>query len=175
MIDSVTRWSEAVPLQDVTADSVAKVCISMWVSHFGAPDTITTDRGPQYESGLFTHLTCTLGSHRIHTTVYQPQANGVVERLHYQLKALLIRPSGIGWLDQPPHTLLHIRTSFKQDLECMAAELVYGTKLSLPMDFIMPLHGSDDPKVFIRLLRTRMETVQARLPRTIRNSSIYVL
>ncbi|XP_042871789.1 igE-binding protein-like [Penaeus japonicus] len=126
MIDRFTRWPEAVPLRDVTADSVAKAFISTWVSRFGAPDTITIDRGPQFESGLFNHLTRTLGSRRIRTTAYHPQANGMVERLHRQLKALLIRPSGIGWVDQLPLALLNIRTSFKQDLECTTAELVSG-------------------------------------------------
>ncbi|XP_042884938.1 protein NYNRIN-like [Penaeus japonicus] len=146
-IDLFTRWPKAVPLRDVTANSVAKAFISTRVCRFGAPDIITTDRGPQFESGLFNHLTRTLGSHCIRTTACHPQAYGMVKRLYRQSKTLLIRPSVVGWVDQLPLTLLKIRTSLKQDLECTAAELVYGTVLSLPADFVTPPQGSDTPEL----------------------------
>ncbi len=56
---------------------------------FGVPSTITTDRGKQFESALFTNLVTILGTKRVRTTAYHPHANGLVERFHRQLKAAL--------------------------------------------------------------------------------------
>nr|VZI30595.1 unnamed protein product [Spirometra erinaceieuropaei] len=88
-VDQYTRWAEAIPLPNVQAETVVKVFVSRWVAMFGAPSTVTTDRGAQVESALFQTLLnfpcCTC----IRTTAYQPAANGMVELFHRQLKTAL--------------------------------------------------------------------------------------
>ena len=88
-IDRFTRWCEAIPLSDITADTVAKALITGWISRFGIPSTITTDRGAQFESHLWHNLMKLLGSHRLRTTAYHPMSNGIIERFHRTLKAAL--------------------------------------------------------------------------------------
>uniref|UniRef100_A0A1X7V9I5 Integrase catalytic domain-containing protein n=1 Tax=Amphimedon queenslandica TaxID=400682 RepID=A0A1X7V9I5_AMPQE len=87
--DTFTRWSEAFPIPDIYALTIARALVAGWISCFGVLSTVTTDRGSQFESSLFAELTHLLCIVRCHTTAYYPQANGMIERFHHQLKAAL--------------------------------------------------------------------------------------
>nr|XP_054930349.1 uncharacterized protein LOC129386421 [Dermacentor andersoni] len=120
----------------MSAATVAAAFVSIWVSRFGCPTKVVTDRGRQFESSLFTELLQLLGTARLRTASYHPQTNGLVERFHRHLKAALTAHGCPNkCVDRLPLTLLGIRSAFKEDLSCATAELVYGTSLRLPADF----------------------------------------
>ncbi|ROT70728.1 integrase core domain protein [Penaeus vannamei] len=174
MIDHFTRWPEATPIRDITAATVAKTFFNTWISRFGTPETVTTDRGAQFESGLWRHLMILLRSKRIRTTAYHPCANGMVERLHQHMKQALTSFSpNRRWVDQLPHVLLNIRTSFKEDLQCTSAEMVFGTTLALPADFLVTA-SNFEPGTFGKQLCERMARVRSRPTRPTRQQYIYM-
>ncbi|CAK1579888.1 unnamed protein product [Parnassius mnemosyne] len=134
-VDRFTRWTEAVPLKDITAESVAKAFLSGWIARFGCPTDIVTDRGRQFESALFAQLSRFIGFKHRRTTSYHPQCNGLVERFHRQLKTAIMCHADSSWTEALPIVLLGIRSSFKEDLQSSSAELVYGEPLRLPGEF----------------------------------------
>ncbi|CAH8656626.1 unnamed protein product [Schistosoma haematobium] len=162
-IDRFTRFPIAIPIADITAETVAKVFMQNWVTIFGTPITITTDRGAQFESELFSNLSKLLGSNRIRCTAYHSQANGMVERFHRQLKTALISHSNPNqWTEFLPLVMLGIRTSVKTDAQCSAAELVFGTTLRLPGEFINPNTNSQKLNLenYVDQLRDHMSKIK---------------
>lgn len=82
MVDRTTRWPEAVPLFSTMAAEVARAFIGCWVARFGMPGDITSDRGPQFTSELWTAVAEHLGV-KVHRTIaYNPQGNGLCEWFH---------------------------------------------------------------------------------------------
>ncbi|GFO24933.1 Pol polyprotein [Plakobranchus ocellatus] len=88
LIDLATRWAEMVPLHSITAPNVAEGLFSIF-SRVGFPIEIQSDRGSQFMSELFAEFSKLAGIKHLFSTPYHPQTNGVVERLHATIKAML--------------------------------------------------------------------------------------
>jgi len=137
MVDRTSRWLEAVPLRDMEAATCADAFIATWVARFGVPAHITSDQGRQFTSALWSHVCQLLGVQHHLTTAYHPQANGMVERSHRQLKdALRARLAGTSWPDHLPWVLLGLRAAPKEESGVSSAELLYGVPLTLPGQFL---------------------------------------
>ena len=136
-IDRYTRWPEAVPLSDITAEAVAKAFVSVWFARFSCPQQITTDQGRQFEARLFKTLATITGCSLTRTTAWHPASNGMIKRLHRQLKATLICNADEHWAKALSLVLLGICSALKEDLKTSSAELVYGPcsywGISLPL------------------------------------------
>ncbi len=89
MVDRFTCWPEAVPVPDMTAETVSKAFFTNWIARFGCPDKITTDQGRQFESALMRSLGALLGTSKLRTTAFHHSSNGLVECSHRPFKAAL--------------------------------------------------------------------------------------
>ena len=175
-VDRFTRWPEAIPIADISAETVAEKFIERWVANFGCPSVVTTDRGSQFESALFEKLTKTLGCNRIRTTAYHPAANGLVERFHRQLKAsIAASENSTNWTEVVPLVLLGIRNAFKTDIETTSAELVYGTTLRLPAEYVNPTSSRTelDATDYASRLKRHMRKLSPATTR-VQTRSVYV-
>ena len=136
MIDHYTKWAEAVPLQDISAESCAREFFSTWVARYGIPEILVSDQGVQFESQLFKSLMQRLGIKRQRTTTYHPQSNGMVERWHRTLKESLrccMLENSEDWEFILPQVLLAYRSTANAQ-GFAPCTLLFGEPLTLPVD-----------------------------------------
>ena len=137
IVDRYTRWPEAIPISDITTPTIVSAFLYNWISRFGLPRVITSDRGAQFTSALWSQMSIALGIKLSPTTAHHPQANGLVERMHRRLKeALKARCLSSDWFHQLPWVLLSLRATVKEDLNTSPAELVLGAPITLPGDVL---------------------------------------
>jgi len=167
MIDRQSRWPEAVPTNDISAESVSKIFLTTWVARFGAPSRITTDQGRQFEAELFNKLLGVFGTKRIRTTPYHPQANGRIERWHRTLKAAIMAYAKEDWVTILPLILLGLRTAVNEDSGVSPAQMAYGAELHLPGEFFNTAEKYEilNAPQFVRQLAAAMRKFGTRTKR----------
>jgi cleavage and polyadenylation specificity factor subunit 1 len=131
------------------------------ISHFGCPQTITTDQGRQFESQLFHSLAKLCGIQLSRTTTYHPAANELLERFHWTLKAAIMCHADQHWTEALPLVLLGIRSSFKADLHASSTELVYGEPLRFPGEFLTQTAHPVEPAHLVTQLRQHISHLRA--------------
>jgi transposase InsO family protein len=128
---------EAIPLVETSAVACAKALTFSWISRFGVPETITSDRGLQFTSNLWSQLCSMLNIPHRQTTAYHPESNGAVERLHRRLKdALRACVAAATWADELPFVLLGLRAQPREDTGLSPAESFFGAPIVLPNEFL---------------------------------------
>ncbi len=56
IIDRTSKWMEALPLSETSAAACTRALIFSWMTSFGVPETITSDRGSQFSSNIWSQL-----------------------------------------------------------------------------------------------------------------------
>ena len=177
-IDRSTRWPEAYPIPDATSESCARSVIQ-WISRYGVPENITSDRGTPFTSQLWSSLTKLIGTKPHTTTAYHPQANGLIERFHRSLKASLMASCDSDkWFYQLPWVLLGLRTTPKEDTPQSPAERVYGEALTVPGEFFPATQDNEDLQIlrnkvgnFAPFIPTHTDRRKTYVPNTLKDST----
>ena len=131
--------------------------MDVWVARFGVPLHVITDRGTQFEAAVFSQLAAILGFHRLRTTAYHPQTNGMVERLHRTLKTAIIARKK-QWLQALPVVLLSIRATVN-DSGFAPFTAVTGGLMLHPRVVVNPQPADRDTSDAVRALAERMSEV----------------
>lgn len=160
VVDRFSRWPEAFPVKNIEALTIAEAIYSGWISRYGSPKIITTDRGAQFESTLFAALVRFLGSEKIRTTAYHPASNGLVERWHRSLKAaIMCQGTGDKWVESLPTVLLGLRSSIREGLNASPAEYLFGIPLRIPGEFFND-DFTPNPEPFLEFYREHMKNLK---------------
>ena len=83
--DYFSKWTEAFPMKNKCADTVADLLVDNIILRFGMPLVIHSDQGREFENGLCTLLGCT----KTRTAPYHPESDGMIERFNRTCLMLL--------------------------------------------------------------------------------------
>lgn len=147
------------PIDNITADTIAFNFYSERVFRFGVSFLITTGRGKKFESQLFQSLTKIIGTQHIHTTPYHLESNGLVKRFYISLKATIRFYAAERCVETLPIIPLGLRSCMKEDIQTSVAELAYSETLRLPNEFFSASKGYVDPATFFDRLKDHIFSI----------------
>ena len=146
MVDCFSRWTEACPLPDKTALSVADAFFQHIVCRFGM--VIHSDQGREFENKVMQELCLLCGSHKTRMTPYHLESDGLVERFNRTLLMMLAIFAGENrddWDDLLPTVMMAFCSSVHESTGFSPYRLMFGEECTLPMDVGLPRREPDLP------------------------------
>ncbi|XP_075771602.1 uncharacterized protein LOC142823854 [Pelodiscus sinensis] len=138
VVDYATRYPEAIPLRNTKAPTLARELLRIF-SRVGLPQAILTDQGPNVTSRVMKELCKMLKIHRLRTSVYHPQTDGLVERFNKTLKEMLRRfvlEDPRGWDLMLPSLMFAVREVPQASTGFSPFELLYGRRCRGILDLL---------------------------------------
>ena len=141
LVDYFTRWLEAFPLPDQTAETVAHKMVTEFVCRFVAPLEIHTDQGCNFESDLFQEVCCLLEITKTRTTAYHPSSNGLVERCSGTLGSMIrsyLEDGDKDWDRFIPMLTAAYRSTVHSSTGFTPNYMMLGRETTTPVDLQFP-------------------------------------
>ena len=91
VVDVFSRWTEAYPLPDVKAETIAEALWGNFFARFGPPKRMHSDQGANLNAKVVTKLFDMWGVEKSTTVAYYPQGNGIVERTNRTLQEIVAK------------------------------------------------------------------------------------
>ena len=139
-MDYLTKWPEVFPVPDQSAATIARLLVEEIVSRHGVPSEVLSDRGCASLSGLMKEMETLLGFHKVNTSAYHPQTDGLVERFNRTLTSMLAKKmekEGRDWDQHLPYVLFAYRASQQQSTRESPFFLLYGRDPRLPVEAVV--------------------------------------
>jgi hypothetical protein len=137
VVDYFTKWAEAMPTFNNTADTTAHFFFNHVISRFGVSLQLVSDHGKHFENEIFVELSSRLGFSHEFSSPYYPQSNGQVEAVNKVLKTMLQRTVNkhkTNWNHMLFSVLWAYRTTVNTATGFMPFHLVHGIEATLPIE-----------------------------------------
>lgn len=164
--DYATRYPEAIPVKSMEADVIADELVAIF-SRMGLPDEILSDQGTNFTSKLMRNVCELLKIHKLQTSPYHPQCNGLVERFNGTLKAMLRKfcaDDPENWDRYLPYLLFAYREVPNSSTGFSPFELLYGHHVRGPLDVLSETWTGEVPDAcsvieHVMRMRQRLSTM----------------
>ena len=136
IIDNFSRFVVLVPLKRATGEEVAKALYNRWITIFGAPESIHSDRGTEFQNEVVSELCKLFGIKKTKSSPYYPQGNAIVERLFRTVKDMIFTTTNStrkSWSEVIPTIEMALRCTEHNYLKFSPYEVIFGRKMSTPL------------------------------------------
>jgi len=133
-VDHFTKYAEAFPIQDQSAETCAPVYATQIITRHGTGSKLITDQGRAFMSSFFRETCKILGICKTQATSYYPQSNGMFERLHRDHTALshYVNSTYTNWDSLVPFCLVAHRATLHSTTGFSPFFLLHGREMILP-------------------------------------------
>ncbi|RXN35730.1 Retrovirus-related Pol polyprotein from transposon 412 [Labeo rohita] len=161
--DHFTKYALAIPTPNQKAKTVARCLWENFISHYGYPERLHSDQGPDFESHLIKELCELAGIRKVRTTPYHPRSNPV-ERFNRTLLSMLgtlETKKKSKWKDYVK-PLVHAYNCTRNETTGFSPyELMFGRQPKLPVDLAFGLPLRDKEEIshyqYVKTLRSNLE------------------
>ena len=145
--DHFTKHVLAYVTPDQTAKTIAKFLYGGYISIFGAPARLLSDRGTSFTGSIIEELCKILGIQQLWTIPYHPQTNRLVERSHQTIMHMIGKLGEDKKANWPSH-LAEIAHTYNATRSAVTGYsphyLMFGQWPRLPVNFVFPTIGSNE-------------------------------
>ena len=140
--DALSGWVEFHPMENITAEGVARSLIECWYSRYGSALKILSDIGSQFISEIFACLNSLWNvQNHFFTSSFEPQTNGQIEVSHKFLastiRKCLIDEVHSKWTDFLPYACYAFRSTPTKKHLVSPAVVVFGQNLSSAFELLV--------------------------------------
>ena len=135
--DYLTRWPEAFAVSSTEATVIARLLVDEIIARHGAPKELLSDRGQNFLSKIVAEVCKIFQIHKVNTSSFHPQTDGVVERFNSTLcqsLSMYVSKTQKDWDEYIPLILFAYRTSVSETTGDSPFYLLYGREPRLPLD-----------------------------------------
>ena len=135
--DYFSKWTEAFPMKNKCADSVANILVENIILRFGMPLVIHSDQGREFVNGLMKSLCTLLGCTKTRTAPYHPESDGMIERFNrtcLMMLSMFVNDRRDNWNELLPFVMHAYPTSVHESTGYSPFRLMMGEECSLPQD-----------------------------------------
>jgi len=134
-VDHFTRYAEAIPLPEITAEACARAFATHVIARHGSGSLLVTDQGRQFTSAFFKETCKILGVRQMNTSSRHPMSNGMVEKLNKTMNQGLshyVNAAGTNWDVLLPLYLMAYRATPHSSTRYSPFFLLHGREMILP-------------------------------------------
>ena len=138
-VDQISKWYEAVGLPNQEAKTVAEALVEKWITRFGCPVNLLSDKGTNFMSELFWELYRILSIQRTSKKSFHPKGKAMVERTNRTLEKNIskhVSEHQHDWKNYLQLVMMAYRFWVHAVRKYSPAYVIFGTPLKLPVDCI---------------------------------------
>jgi transposase InsO family protein len=144
MINPTTSWFEMVPINEKSAINIANQVEIVWLTRYPWPTQLVCDRGTEFMNEFARMVEDDYGISRRSTTVRNPRANSIIERIHQTMgniiRTFLLHDTEDMSVKDPwqgifAATMFALRATIHTTLQATPSQLVFGRDAILNVQY----------------------------------------
>ncbi len=157
--DYFTKYVEAYPVKDETAETTAEVLVREWIAKFGQPRYCHSDQGRNFISKVFQGVCRIMDIKKTMTSPYWPQSDGLVERANRTITGMLrcyLKEHDKEWDEDLSLITMAYRSAVNESTGKTPNMMTFGREINMPFDVIYggPPNEQISPEPYVQRLRS---------------------
>jgi transposase InsO family protein len=160
----LTKYVEAVPIPDMSAETCARAYATQVTARHGSGSILVTDQGRSFTSVFFKEICRILGIAKMQTSSYHPSSNGTIERFHKTMNQGMshyVNSKGSNWDTLVPFYLMAYRATPHGTGQYSPFFLLHGREMVLPT--LQGLRAKVTPELRNTEQESRLENLKSSL------------